>query len=192
MNTAFTETDDVQFSEPIKAQKNVRCGITFAEKVTWKNKVDGQEYDALKLTLQISDDSVTTEHDDAKPKLTIEDQFNLVQYPYTDKKTGQVKKLGRQKLFQLEKAFGFDPIFQVEGQPVEPFVTRNGNKVAPKIAGVGQILNPDFASAYFSESRTPDLNNWVGKTLYANIGVETSEQYGSKNIVEAYVKAPQI
>lgn len=191
MNTFLTETDDVQFSEAILAQKGVRCGIISAEKVLWKNKVDGQEYSAIKLKLQISDDTVRTEHADAKPKLNLEDQFNIVSYPYIDKKTGETKKLGRQKLLQLEKAFGFDPIFQVNGQTVEPFVTKNGNKVAPKIEGVKQIINPDFFNAYFDENGNPK-SELVGKTVYCNIGVETSEQFGSKNIVEAYVKAPAI
>lgn len=188
----FTEADVVQFSEPIMAQKGVRLGVQSAESTAWKNKVDGQEYQAMKLTLVISDDSVRTEHADAKPKLTIEDQFNLVQYPYLDKKTGETKKLGRQKLFQLERAFGFEPCFQVNGQPVEAFVTKNGNKVAPKIEGVSQVLNPDFVSAYFTPDGKPNVNNWIGKVLYANIGLETSEQFGAKNVVDAYVKAPQI
>lgn len=191
-NAYLMQEDDVQFSEPIMAKKQVRCGIQSAEKCLWKNKVDGQEYSALKLKINISDDSVTTEHADAKPKLNLEDQFNTVSYPYLDKKSGDIKKLGRQKLFQLESAFGFDPLFTVNGQPVEPFVTKTGNKVAPKLESVKRILNPDFFNAYFDENCNPKMSEFAGKTIYANIGVETSEQFGSKNIVEAYVKAPQI
>jgi len=192
MSKYTEEQDDVQFSEPILAQKGVRLGIQFAEKTVWKNKHDGQEYDACKLTTIISDDSVKTEHADAKPKMTIEDQFNIVQYPYLDKKSGEMKKLGKTKLYQLEAAFGFDPVFQVNGKQVEPFVTRNGNKVAPKLEGVKRVLNPDFFDAYFNQDGTPKVDNWVGKTVYADIEVETSEQFGSKNVIARYVKAPAI
>lgn len=190
MSRFTDEQDDVPFSEPILAQKGVKCVIDFAEKTAWKNKVDGQEYDAVKLVIKIDDDTVRTEHADAKPKLVLEDQFNMVQYPYIDKKTGETKKLGKTKLYQLQSAFGFDPVFKVGGEVVEPFTTRNGNKVAPKVEGVKQVLNPDFFAAYFDAEGNPNLNNIVGKTIYANIGVETSEQYGSKNVIESYVKAP--
>lgn len=192
MSKYTEEQDDVQFSEPILAQKGVRCGIQFAEKVTWKNKHDGQEYDACKLTIQISDESVRTEHSDAKPKLTIEDQFNIVQYPYLDKKSGAMKKLGKKKLYQLENAFGFDPVFQVNGQPVEVFITKNGNKVAPKIEGVKRVVNSEFFNAYFTSNGDPVIDNWIGKTIYADIDVEMSEQFGNKNSVGRYVKAPAI
>lgn len=192
MSKYLTEEDDVQFSEPILAQKGVRIGISFAEKVEWKSKHDGNSYDACKLTVQISDDTVKTEHADAKPKLTIEDQFNIVQYPYLDKKTGTMKKLGKQKLYQLEQVFGFDPCFQANGKAVEPFVTKSGNKVAPKVEGVKRFINPDFFNAYFDESGNPRIDNWVGKTLYADIEVETSEQFGSKNVIARYVKGPSI
>jgi hypothetical protein len=192
MSKYLEEEDDVQFSEPIIAQKGVRCGIQFATKSTWTNKVDGNPYDACKLTVTISDDSVKTEHSDAKPKLTIEDQFNLQNYPYTDKKTGEIKKLGRSKLYQLEQAFGFEPVFQVGGKIVEPFVTKAGNKVAPKIEGVKRVLNPDFFKSYFKEDGSPNLDNLVGKIIYADIEVEKSEQFGAKNVISRYVKAPII
>lgn len=187
-----SEQDDVQFSEPILAQKGVKLKVNFVESTKWKSKVDDKEYDAAKIILDIDDSSVKTEHADAKPKTTINDQFNLAQFPYTDKKTGEVKKLGRSKLYQLEEAFGFDPVFLVDGQKVEPFITRTGTKRAPKIEGVKRTLNPAFMDAYFLGDGTPNMSNWSGKTLYANVGVETSEQYGSKNIIEAYVKAPVI
>ena len=190
MNRFTEEQDEVQFSEPILAQKGVRLGIQFAEKTVWNNKQDGLPYDACKLTLTISDDSVKTEHSDAKPKLTIEDQFNIVQYPYLDKKTGTIKKLGKTKLYQLEAAFGFEPVFQVNGQKVEPFTTKAGNKVAPKIEGVKRVINPDFFNAYFDSEGNPKTENWIGKTVYADIEVETSEQFGAKNVISRYVKAP--
>lgn len=192
MSIYTEEQDDVQFSEPILAQKGVRLGISFIEKSVWKNKHDGKEYDACKITLTISDDSVKTEHADAKPKLTIDDQFNIVQYPYLDKKSGEMKKLGRTKLYQLETAFGFEPKFQVNGKSVEPFVTRAGNKVAPKIEGVKRVINPDFFDAYYGQDGNPKVDNWVGKIVYADIEVETSEQYGSKNVIARYVKSPAI
>ena len=186
------EQDDVQFSEPILAQKGVKLKLNFVEATKWKSKVDGNEYDAVKLVLDIDDKSVKTEHADARPKTTINDQFNLAQFPYADKKTGETKKLGRSKLYQLEEALGFEPIFLVNGQKVEAFTTKTGAKRAPKIEGVKRVLNPDFMDAYFMKDGTPNISNWSGKTIYANVGVETSEQFGSKNIIEAYVKAPVI
>lgn len=207
MSKYTEEQDDITFSEPILAQKSVRCGIQFAEKTQWEIKAKkdwtseqsmmmadliGKKFDATKLTVQISDDSVKTEHSDAKPKLTIEDQFNIEGYPYPDKKTGSVKKLGKQKLYQLEAAFGFEPCFQVNGQPVEPFVTKSGNKVAPKIEGVKRVVNKDFFDAYFTADGDPVIDNWVGKTVYADIDVEDSAIYGAKNVIGRYVKAPVI
>lgn len=192
----MTEQDDVQFSEPILAQKGVKLKLNFAEKTEWEAKTkgvkNGDKYDACKLTLDIDDDSVKTEHADAKPRRTIEDQFNLQQFPYEDKKTGEIKKLGRSKLYQLEEAFGFEPIFLVNGAKVDPFITKTGAKRAPKIEGVKRALNPDFMDAYFSGDGVPKMENWSGKTIYANVGVESSEQFGDKNTIEAYVKAPVI
>jgi hypothetical protein len=196
MSKYTEEADDVQFSEPILAQKGVRCGVSFAEKTEWEEKTkgvkNGIKKDACKLTLQISDDSVRTEHADAKPKLTVEDAFNIQTFIYEDKKTGEPKKLGRQKLFQLESCMGFDPCFQVDGKAVEPFVTKAGNKVAPKIQGkeVKRVVNPDFFNAYFDENGNPKTDNWIGKTIYADIEVEESVQYGNKNVIARYVKAP--
>lgn len=189
MSIYTEEEDNVQFSEPILAQKNVKAKISFVEKTTWKNKVDGQAYDACKLTIQITDESVKTEHADSKPKLVIEDQFNIVQYPYIDKKTGEIKKLGKQKLYQLEQAFGFDPVFKVNGEVVAPFVTKNGNKVAPKIDGVKHVINPDFFNAYFTSNGEPAIDNWLDKNLCVDIEVEHSEQFGSKNVIARYLKA---
>lgn len=189
-----TEQDDVQFSEPILAQKGVRLKVAFAEGTTWKDKtgLNAGDTPAIKLTLDIDDDTVKCEHADAKPKRTIVDQFNIGQHPYLDKKTGEVKKLGKQKLYQVEEAFGFEPVFLVNGKKVEPFVTRTGAKRAPKIDGVKRTMNPEFLTAYFDADGNPNVDNWVGKTIYANVGVEVSEQYGSKNVIDAYVKAPAI
>lgn len=207
MSRYTEQEDDITFSEPILAKKAVRMGVSFAEKTEWevKNKdkwteeqrlsmqpLLGQKVDACKLTLQISDDSVQTEHADAKPRLTIEDQFNIEPYPYPDAKTGAIKKLGRQKLFELEGALGFDPVFKQNGEIVAPFITRTGNKVAPKGEGVKRVLNPDFFDTYFDNLGNPIMSNWEGKVIYADVEVETSEQYGAKNIIKRYVKAPQV
>lgn len=192
MSNMLTDEDDVQFSEPILAQKGVKVELRTAEKTVWKNKVDGNPYDALKLTVLITDDSVRTEHADAKPKLVIDHQFNIVAYPYMDKKTGTIKKLGRANLYQLETAFGFEPVFTVDGKQVEPYVTKTGNKVAPKTDGVKRVLNPDFYDAYFNADNSPKIENWIGKKLTADIEVEVNEQFGNKNTVARYLKPSAI
>lgn len=215
MSRFTEEQDEITFSEPILAQKGVRCGISFAEGSAWEvkpkaqwsheqaaamNGLIGKKFDACKLTIQISDDSVRTEHANAKPKLTIEDQFNLEKYPFPDKETGLVRYMSKQRLYELEGALGFDPVFMCDGQYVAPFITKNGNKVAPKVEGkeVTRKLNPDFFGAYFTITRddfgnehaVPNPNNWIGKTIYCDIGVEQSEKFGPKNVVARYVKAP--
>lgn len=196
MSKYLEEGDDVVFSEPILAQKGVKCKVTFAERTEWEAKTKGEKngtkYDACKLTLLIDDGSVKTEHENAKPRLTIEDQFNIVQFPYEDKKTGEAKVLGRTKLYQLEEAFGFDPVFKAQGAIVDPFVTKTGRKVAPKIEGVKRAINPDFFNAYFSGDGDPIVDSWVGKTVYCDIKLEQSEQFGARNSVDRYVKAPAI
>lgn len=186
-----TEKDEQVFTDAFMAQKNVRLRVNFAESAKWKNKVDGKEYSAVKLTLDLDDDSVRCERADSRPRRTITDQFNLDQYPYKDK-DGNLKKLARQKVYQLEEAFGFEPVFMVGGERVEAHVTKNGNKVAPKIDGVTRVPNPDFVDAYFNSDDSPKMENWAGKTLYADVAVEQSEQYGDKNVVSKYVKAPTI
>ncbi len=213
MSIYTDEQEEIQFSEPILAQKGVRCGITHAEKGEWEVKekkvwtpeqsetmasLIGNTYDCLKLKLSISDDTIKTASENAKPKTTLEDQFNIVNYPFPDKKTGALKKMGKQKLYELEGAFGFDPVFKVAGTVVEPFVTKSGAKVAPKIEGVTRSVNPDFFNAYFTvtkdedgkEHAIPITSNWVGKVIYVDVGVEKSEQFGAKNVVDRYVKPP--
>src|SRR3990167_11137464 len=152
------ERDEVIFREPMLEQQDVQAKISFAEPSEWKLKdqvkaIGGDQvkdiYKACKLTVAITDDSVKTEHPDALPKMIVEDQFNVQKYPYVDKKTGKLAWLNRQKLFDLEKAFGFDPCFvDADNNQVEPYVTKTGNKVAPKITGVARVLNPDFVSNY--------------------------------------------
>src|SRR3990167_2084197 len=194
MSKYTEEQDDIQFSEPVLAQKGVRLGINFVEKTEWEAKTggvkDGRKFDACKITLQISDDTVKTEHADSKPRMTIEDQFNLERFPYEDKKSGETKWLGRTKLYQLEEAFGFDPVFKVNGKTVDPFITKTGTKRAPKIEGVKRVMNEDFFNAYFDENREPKKDNWIGKTVYADVNVQKSEQFGDKNVIDRYVKAP--
>lgn len=207
MTNILQEKDDVQFSEPIQAQKGVRMGIAFVEKSEWEVKEKskwtseglqsmqphvGKKFPAVKVTLQISDDSVATEHEGATPRMTVEDQFNIVRFPYPDKNTGELKWLGRQKLYQLEEAFGFDPVYEVGGRQVEPFITRTGRKAPPKIDGVQRTLNPDFFNAYFEEDGTPKVDNWIGKTVFADIGLVKSEQFGDKNEIQRYVKPAEV
>ena len=190
------EADEVQFSEPVLAKKDCKVRVDFAESATWKVKEHvvghvGEEYKALKLTLTITDQNVQTEHADAKPRLTLEHQFNIERYPYMDKKTGQVKWLGRANLHELEEALGFDPVFvSAEGQQVEPYVSKTGRKLAPKLEGVKRKLNPAFAQAYFREDGTVNPDNWIDKELYADIDVERSEKFGDKNVVKRFKQAP--
>lgn len=196
MSNMLTDTDDIQVIEPILAQKNVSVEIVKVEKAQWEAKTggvkNGQFFDALKVSILIKDVSVKTEHEGAKPRLSVEDQFNIVSFPYEDKKTGEIKKLGREKLYQLEAAFGFDPVFVLNGSQVEPYITKNGNKVAPKTEGVKRSINPDFFDAYFNADNSPKIENWIGKKLCADIGVENNEQYGAKNVVKRYIKPQAI
>ena len=195
------EKDPVIFREPILEQKDVKARITFAEPTEWKPKEAVRElgevkesYKACKLTVVLTDiDSVRTEHADALPKPLIDDQFNVERYPYADKKTGKLAWMNRGKLFNLEEAFGFDPCFvDGEGNPVEPYVTRSGNKVAPKIDGVARVLNPDFVSAYFHTDMTVNPTNWIDKDIVIDVGVEKNEQYGDKNTILRYKKVQAI
>jgi hypothetical protein len=100
--------------------------------------------------------------------------------------------LGRQNLYELEAALGFDPVFKVNGVTVEPFITKNGNKVAPKIDGVKRFVNPDFMDNYFDALGNPIMANWEGKVLYADIEVEKSLQFGDKNVIKRFVRPPVI
>jgi len=145
----------------------------------------------MKLTLQITDREIKTEHEGGRPKLTLEHQFNIVKYPFKDKDTGEVRWMGRTNLHQLEEALGFDPLFvSASGEQVEPYITRNGNKTAPRgVDGVARKLNPEFVSAYFDSDGHPSLE-WAGKIVYAHIGIRKDEQYGDKNIIKRFKKAP--
>lgn len=192
----MNEQDDVQFSEPILAKKDCQLRIDFAEPSEWKVKDhvvghEGEVYKAAKLTLTITDQNVQTEHADAKPRLTIEHQFNVQRYPYLDKKTGQVKWLGRANLYELEEALGFEPVFVgADGEQVEPFISKTGRKLAPKIEGVKRQINPQFAASYFHEDGTINPDNWVDKVVYADVDVERSEKFGDKNVVKRFKLAP--
>lgn len=196
MSKFLEEGDEIVFSEPILAQKGVKCKVTFAERTEWEAKTggvkNGEKFEACKLTLQIEDDSVKTASENAKPRLTVEDQFNIVQFPYEDKNTGEKKMLGRTKLYQLEEVFGFDPCFTVGGKKVEPYVTKSGRKVAPKLDGVKRVLNPDFFNAYFSTAGDPIVDSWMDKTVYCDIKLEKSEQFGDRNSVDRYVRPPAV
>lgn len=196
------ERDEVQFKEPILKQKDVKARISFAEPAEWKPKDNVKaldlglqdSYKACKLTVIITDDSVKTENPDAIAKSIIEDQFNVQKYPYEDKKTGKLAWLNRGKLFDIEWAFGFDPYFvDKQNQPVEPFVTRTGNKVAPKVDGVARILNPEFVAAYFHSDMTVNPSNWIDKEILIDVDIDnSSEVFGAKNIIKRYKKMATI
>lgn len=193
---------DVQvFTEPINTKKDVAVEIIAAVSGTWKVKdeavaVDptlaGKETKTVKVTVQITDESVTTEHAESRPRLTFEQAFNIENHPYVDKKDGSVKSMNRGLLFSLEEALSFEPVF-VDGQGtvVAPFITRTGRKAAPKIEGVRRLLNTDFRKAYFTEEGNPNLN-WSGIKVYADIELQTSEddRYPAKNQITRFKKAP--
>ena len=194
------EQDDVIITEPIVAQKDVKLRIDVAESSEWTVKTTGEggapghageTYPVIKLTCTIADPaSVRTEHENARPRLTIEHQMNLARYPYLDKKSGEVRWLGRQGLYDLEEAFGFDPVFtNGEGKAVEPYITRTGRKVAPKGEGIKRQPNPAFTAAYFTPEGFPNLE-WVGKEVYADIDVELSIQYGDRNRIARFKRVP--
>lgn len=190
------EQDEVQFSEPVLEKRDCRMEIVAVESTSWTAKEGtgeyaGISYPAMKLTLTITDPDVQTEHEGARPRLTVEHQCNLAQYPYRDKKTGEVKKLGRASLYELEEALGFDPVFtNGDGQVVEPFITRTGRKLAPKgVEGVKRQLNQDFVSAYFTADGGPNLE-WAGRAVYADLGLERSDQFGDRNVIRRFKAAP--
>ena len=199
MSGCREESDEGILREPILAKKDVKLEITAAESTEWTVKEagkggaprhEGEKYQAMKLTLSITDEDVQTEHEGSRPQLIIEHQFNVARYPYLDKKTGTVKWLGRQNLYDLEEAFGFEPVFtNGNGEPVEAYITRSGRKVAPKIEGVKRQLNKDFTAAYFTSDGNPNLE-WAGKTVYADIGVEESDQFGDRNRIQRFKRAP--
>ena len=193
------ESDEVIITEPILPKKDCKVEIVAAESVVWTVKEaakggapghEGEPYKAMKLTLQITDTEIATEHENARPRLTLEHQFNVDKYPYLEKKSGTVKWMGRQNLYDLEEAFGFEPIFtNGDGKPVEAYVTRTGRKVAPKGEGIKRHFNPAFTAAYFNADGGPNLE-WAGKTVYADIAVEKDEQYGDKNRITRFKVAP--
>ena len=76
-----------------------------------------------------------------------------------------------------------------DGQPVEPYITRTGRKVAPKGEGIKRSLNPAFIQAYFTADGHPNLE-WAGKVVYADIGVEESEQFGDRNRIQRFKPTP--
>lgn len=184
--------DKVEFKEVILDQKKVACEIVDAIPMDWTAKEGtgefaGKKYRAMKLQINITDPSIQTENSDARPKTLIDDVMNLERFPYVSKEDGSVQWLRTGKLYQLEKAFGFDPCFEdADGNDLEPYVTRTGNKVAPKVDGVRQKLNPDFVQAYFNEDDSPKTLEWAGKKIRVDIGTRKSEQFGDKNTAKNY------
>ena len=193
------EQDAVEVFEPIVAKQDCKLEVVSAESVEWTVKAtadggapgyEGQTFGAMKLTLSITDPDIQTEHEGARPRLTLEHQMNLDRYPYLDKKSGAVKWLGRANLYELEEAFGFDPVFtNGDGQLIEPFLTRTGRKVAPKGEGIKRSLAPAFVAAYFTPEGSPNLE-WVGKQVWADVGLEKSEQFGDRNRIVRFKRTP--
>lgn len=190
------ESDEVIITEPILAQKDVKGRIDFVEPETWTVKETvpghgGEPHPALKLTVTITDDSIKTEHENSRPRLTIEHRFNLDKYPYLDKKSGTVRFMGRQNLYDLEEAFGFEPVFtNGDGQPVDAYVTRNGRKVAPKGEGIHRKPNAQFMEAYFTQDGSPKLDAWINKDIYMDVAIEVSDQFGDKNRITRFKGTP--
>ena len=196
MSNWYDATSPEVFSEPIQAKKDVSIEVTAAVSGAWTVKdivpgYAGKTTKTVKVTIQITDPDVKTEHEDAKPKLVFEQAFNIEPHYYLDAKSGTVKAMRPGLLFTLEDALGFDPVFvDGQGNVVEPFVTRNGNKIAPKgVEGVSRKLNADFANAYFNDDGTPNLN-WSGIKVYADIELQSDEKYGDKNQITRFKKAP--
>ncbi len=189
------ESDDVLVTEPILAKKDCKVRIDSVEKTSWTVKegvpgYSGKSYAALKGTATIIDEQVQTEHEGARPRLSLDFQFNLEKYPFVDRKTGEIRFMGKGSLYELQEALGFDPVFQdAQGQPVAPYVTKAGRKVAPKGEGIKQVINPDFLTAYFTPEGEPKLE-FAEQVVYADIGVERSEQYGDKNVIKRFKRAP--
>ena len=199
------DRDDVAFFEPILAKKDCQLRIDFAEPAIWEVKLKdkwssqgasqmgpyiGKKYQAMGISLTIIDYDVKTEHEGAQIRRAITHQINLEKYPFWNEKKGEVGWMGKQQLYDLEKAMGFDPAFMVGSERVEPVTTKAGNKVAPKAEGVKQIINPDFFSAYFNSDGTVNPTNWINKVVFADVDVEKSEQYGDKNVVVRFKKVP--
>ena len=180
------ERDAVVSNEPIMPLEKCRLEITFVERNDWTSKAEdhkGEKFPALKVTYKVIDERAETESKDANVK-AVEDVLNLTKFPYTDKTTGETKYLRRGKLFDLERALGFEPVFVDEsGKAVEPRVSkRNGNKYGPK--GSSQTLNTDFEDAYFDAGGNPKVDNWIDKEVLADIDIERNEEFGDRNKVK--------
>lgn len=197
--------DEVPFYEAILPKKDCQLKIDFAESATWEVKLKekwsaqavgamesyiGKRYDAMALNLTIIDPEVRTEHEAAQVRRGITHQLNLEKYPYWNEKKGEIGWMGRGAIYDLERALGFDPCFMVGTERVEYATTKAGNKVAPKIDGVKQVINPDFFAAYFNPDGKVNPTNWIDKVIYADIDIEKSEQYGDKNVVTRFKKVP--
>lgn len=193
------EQDEVINYGPILPKKGVKLEIGAAISATWKVKEEadggapghaGEEYPAMKLTLEIKDEQVQTEGEHIRPRLTIEHQLNLARYPFLSKKDGSAQWMGRTGLYGLEESLGFEPVFvNGGGQRVDPFITKAGRKVAPKGDNIKRQLNPDFTQAFFNADGSPNLE-WAGKTVYGDVEVERSEKFGDRNVVTRFVAAP--
>jgi len=177
--------------EPIMEKKDCRIKILGATKHNWKPKeATGvtEETNAMKLELSIEDDDAVTENKDAKARKRIDDYINLAPHPYVDK-SGEKQMLRPSKVYQLQRALGFDPVFVGDaGEPVPPRITRTGAKACP--VGCHERLNPDFLDAYFDSNDEPKFGSWVDKDVIAHVGVDPgTEEFSPSNKVRSY-KAP--
>lgn len=182
---------DVVFTEPIVEKKDCEVEIVDVGLSPWIAKAGehvGKAFNACKLQLVITDKDIRTETEGAKARTVLDDVFNLEPYPYM--KDGEPRWMTIGKVYELEAAFGFEPVYvDASGNKVPPHVSRTGKKYAPKVEGVKRKLNPAFVEAYFDESDSPKVMEWVGKKLRAHVAVRKSEQYGDKNVVKRYLPA---
>lgn len=191
------EANDVEYSEPVQPKRDCQIELQGALPETWivKESVtgyQGHQTKCVRVTCRIIDPNVTTEHEEARPRLVFDQTFNIERHPYFNKKVGEVRFLSRGLLHSLEEALGFDPIFHdADGNPVEPRITRNGTKTAPNRPGIKQLLNPAFVSAYFTPEGVPNLE-WSGKQVYCDLGIEESEdgQFPPRNRILRFKRAP--
>lgn len=175
--------------EPILEKKDCKVRILGAETKPWKPKVGTgveKETNAMKLQIEITDEDARCENADAKPSKRIDDYINLEKHPYVGK-DGEVAYMGTSKVYQLEQALGFEPVFvDKSGKPVDAHITKTGKKVCPE--GASQKLNADFLEAYFDANDCPVFGAWEGKEIVAHVGMgKASEEFSAKNEVKKYI-----
>jgi hypothetical protein len=209
VDEAYESGDPQSFDEPIQPKRGCKLKVHFVEAADWVPKdevlrldpgvrrasanpqdlLEHPKFRALNLQLRVIDDNVETEHTEGRPAI-ITDRFPLQRYPYWSKKNQAIDWMNRFKLFQLEEAFGFEPVFLAEdGERLEARITRTGRKLAPKVAGVRRVLNPEFQGAYFDQDLRPKVDNWLDQDLTADVVLDPDEGFGERNSIARYVTA---